>query len=159
MAHETAAVTDETLEELERLAGLATQGPFTQWDKDRQMIVIDRAMPGLFCKTYSFPDADYIAFLLEHAPAVLAEVRRLRARVAFVEKEWAFSDSVIDSLAEAKDGYMEECDRFRAALTELVTLKDTIKTADPADYERRKPLAWREARRVLGLPEVEVENG
>lgn len=78
--------------------------------------------------------------------AAAREANRLRERVAFVEKEWAFSDSVIDSLAETKDGYMEEVDRLRAVLAELVTLKDD----KPADYEERKPRAWGAARKALG---------
>jgi hypothetical protein len=35
------------------------------------------------------------------------------------------------------------------ALSELVELKDVVKDADPEDYERRKPLAWEAARKVL----------
>lgn len=38
------------------------------------------------------------------------------------------------------------------ATRELVDLKFTVKDADPADYEKRKPSAWENARRALRLP-------
>lgn len=45
----------------------------------------------------------------------------------------------------------EEIERLRSALSALVHLKDEVKAADPAAYERRKPAAWAEARAALGV--------
>lgn len=44
-----------------------------------------------------------------------------------------------------------ERDRYKSSLTELVTLKDSVKESDPPDYERRKPLAWEAARQAIAL--------
>jgi hypothetical protein len=44
----------------------------------------------------------------------------------------------------------QENARLTEALTELVDLKDDVKQRDPADYKRRKPLAWNAARVALG---------
>lgn len=43
---------------------------------------------------------------------------------------------------------LDERDRLRAVLRELVELKDGPRDED---YERRKPLAWQAAREVLAL--------
>jgi hypothetical protein len=40
-------------------------------------------------------------------------------------------------------------DVLLAALEELVLLKDDLKHVAPHEYQRRKPLAWEEARRAI----------
>ena len=58
-------------------------------------------------------------------------------------------------IEEVAPGHSEDCgkreqvERLRSVLSELVTLKDQVKGADPLDYERRKPLAWKNAREAL----------
>jgi len=49
--------------------------------------------------------------------------------------------------------------RARAVIDELVTLKDKVKKEDPEDYQRRKPLAWEAARKLLAeLKEMEAQR-
>ncbi len=67
--------------------------------------------------------------------------------------------SAIDALARERDEYRAEVERLRAALRELVALKDGPRDAD---YERRKPAAWDAARRALdgdGQPQPRTEDG
>jgi hypothetical protein len=69
--------------------------------------------------------------LREASEALIGEVRRLRAAVMGAA-------GLLDAARER--------DRLRAALRDLVDLKDGPRGAD---YERRKPSAWEAARRAL----------
>ncbi len=62
---------------------------------------------------------------------------------------------VVEAMGEQFIPLMVERDRYRAALTELVTLKDGPRDED---YERRKPLAWQAARDALALDDLKGQE-
>ena len=55
-----------------------------------------------------------------------------------------------DEVAKLKNDYIASLQELEVALIELVRLKDLKDNlGDVMDYEKNKPLAWTEARRVL----------
>lgn len=79
--------------------------------------------------------------------AALDEIEELRGEIASLRAEIERNRFVLDQMdgdaMEANHDIME----LRTVLSELVTLKFDR----PDDYEERKPKAWNEARRVLGI--------
>ena len=78
------------------------------------------------------------------------EIKNLSKRIENQRQELARLQSLYNQEVWRANFYEVRSRRLDDALTELVTLKDKVKDADPDDYERRKPLAWEAARKAIG---------
>ncbi len=98
----------------------------------------------------------------DHSRSVSEARLELWSRAAVPDAESSVPDEAMTRHADGRDGEREESSAVRAALTELVAVKDLKErlerlhemgqSTDYAQYHRRQPLAWAAARAALTAP-------